>query len=102
MVHKPEIIKIASMVDAFQWNDNNDMLSALADGKLLCWYYPNAIYVDKDLMEHSKLSKEANDIGKLAQITHFTGNMISIIKLDGSSATLTVPPYAKILYEHVD
>lgn len=28
--------------------------------------------------------------------------MISIVKLDGSSATLTVPPYAKILYEHVD
>jgi len=53
-------------------------------------------------MDHSKLSKDASDIGKLAQISHFTGNMISIVKLDGSSATLTVPPYAKILYEHVD
>lgn len=53
-------------------------------------------------MEHSKLSKDATDIGKLAQITHFTGNMVSVIKLDGSSATLTVPPYAQILYSHVD
>jgi len=66
MVSNPEIFKIASMVDSFQWNDNNDMLCALSDGKLMCWYYPNAIYVDKDLMEHSKLSKDASDIGKLA------------------------------------
>ena len=28
--------------------------------------------------------------------------MVSIIKLDGSSSTLTVPPYAQILYSHVD
>lgn len=102
IVNKPEIIKIASMVDAFQWNDNNDMLCALTDGKLSTWFYPNAIYVDKDLMDHSRSLKDASDIGKLAQIAHFTGNMVQIIKLDGSSATLTVPPFAKILYEHID
>lgn len=50
MVHKPEIIKISSMVDSFQWNDGNDMLAAIADGKLCTWHYPNAVYVDKDLM----------------------------------------------------
>lgn len=49
-VHKPEILKICNMVDSFQWNDNNDMLTALSDGKLKTWFYPNAIYVDRDLM----------------------------------------------------
>ena len=49
MVNKPEIIKISSMVDSFSWNDNNDMLCALSDGKLNTWLYPNAIYVDKDV-----------------------------------------------------
>ena len=78
------------------------MLAGLADGKLNCWFYPNAIYVDRDLMDHAKSVKDASDIGKLAQITHFTGNMVSIVKLDGSNATLSVPPFAKILYEHVD
>jgi len=102
MVNKPEIIKIASMVDSFQWNDNNDMLTALSDGKLMTWFYPNAIYLDRDLMDASKMVNDAADIGKLGQITHFTGNMVSIVKLDGSNATLSVPPYAKILYEHVD
>lgn len=90
------------MVDSFQWNDNNDMLAALADGKLMTWFYPNAIYVDQDLMTHSRSISEAKDIGKLSQIEHFTGNMINIVKLDGSAASLTVAPFAKILYEHVD
>ena len=35
MVHKPDILKIASIVDSFQWNDDNDMLACISDGKLL-------------------------------------------------------------------
>jgi intraflagellar transport protein 80 len=50
MVHKPEVLKICNMVDSFAWNDSNDMLTALSDGKLKTWFYPNAIYVDSDLM----------------------------------------------------
>jgi len=30
------------------------MLSAIADSKHTTWFYPNAIYVDKDLMTKSK------------------------------------------------
>ena len=26
------------------------MLAAISDGKQITWFYPNAIYVDKDLM----------------------------------------------------
>jgi len=49
-VHTPELHKICNMVDSFQWNDTNDMLAALSDGKQVTWFYPNAIYVDRDLM----------------------------------------------------
>jgi intraflagellar transport protein 80 len=102
MVHKPDVIKIATMVDSFQWNDNNDMLTCLADGKMLTWYYPNAIYVDKDLMDKARSIKDATDVGKLPQIIHFTGSMVSVRQLDGSLACLSVPPFAKIMYEHID
>ena len=102
MVHKPDVIKIATMVDSFQWNDNNDMLACLADGRLITWYYPNAIYVDKDLMDKARSIKDATDVGKLPQIIHFTGSMVSIRQLDGALASLSVPPYAKIMYEHID
>jgi len=30
------------------------MLSAIADSKHITWFYPNAIYVDRDLMQKSK------------------------------------------------
>ena len=45
------------MADSFLWNEKNDILSAIADGRLLTWYYPAAIYVDKDLMNLCKVSK---------------------------------------------
>ena len=66
MVHKPDVIKICNIVDSFQWNDANDMLACLSDGKLLTWFYPNAIYVDKDLMNKAMAVKDASDVGKLA------------------------------------
>ena len=102
MVHKPEVIKISNMVDSFQWNDDNDMLTALSDGKLKTWFYPNAIYVDRDLMNKAMSQKEAADVGKFGTITQFNGNLVTVRRLDGSLATLGISPYPKMLYEHVD
>ena len=78
------------------------MLACVSDGKLLTWFYPNAIYVDKDLMAKAMAVKDAQDLGKLSQMLSFTGNLCSIRRLDGSLATLSISPYPKILYEYVD
>ena len=104
LVHKADDTptKVGNMVDSFAWNDANDMLTGLCDGQLKCWYYPNAIYVDKDLMDKAMLIKDAHDIGKMAQITQFHGNLVSIRRQDGSLATLGVSPYPKMLYENVE
>ena len=102
MVHKPEVLKIASMVDTFKWNDGNDMIAAISDGKLLTWFYPNAIYVDRDLMRQAMSTKDCSDVGKLAYMTTFTGNICTVRRLDGALATLAISPYPKMLYEHVD
>jgi intraflagellar transport protein 80 len=102
MVHKPEILKICNMVDSFSWNDTNDMLTCLSDGKLKTWFYPNAIYVDRDLMNKAMAQKEATEVGKLGNITQFNGNLVTVRRLDGSLATLGISPYPKMLYEHVD
>lgn len=42
------------------------MLACIADGKLLTWFYPNAVYVDRDLMTKAMAVKDASDVGKLA------------------------------------
>lgn len=54
------------MTDSFLWNANHDILTSIADGRLHTWYYPNAIYVDKDLMDLCKFSKDANEIGRMS------------------------------------
>lgn len=45
------------MCDSFLWNDSSDILSCISDGRLITWYYPSAIYVDKDLMDLCKYIK---------------------------------------------
>ena len=57
------------------WNDGSDMLCAIADGKLNVWYYPNSVYVDKDLLDMSKSSKDVSvEVGKSSVIDGFTGS----------------------------
>ena len=34
------------------WNDRSDMLTVLSDEQLVCWFYPNAVYVDRDLLRY--------------------------------------------------
>ena len=61
--------KFCNMVDSFSWNDANDMIAVLSDGKLKTWFYPNCMYCDKELMNKAMSIAEANDIGKMAMIT---------------------------------
>ena len=102
LVHKPEIHKICNMVDSFCWNDENDMLSAIADSKHVTWFYPNSIYVDKDLMKKAMQTRDCNDVGKLATMLSFNGTLCTVRRIDGGLATLQVSPYPRVLYEHVD
>lgn len=39
----PQLIKISSMVDCALWHDSTDMLVAIADSKVVVWYYPNVV-----------------------------------------------------------
>jgi intraflagellar transport protein 80 len=69
------MVKLNTMVDTFMWNDSSDMLCAIADGKLNVWYYPNVVYVDKDLLDMSKSSRDVSvEVGKMSVIDSFTGS----------------------------
>lgn len=45
------------MTDSFMWNDKSDILVALSDDRIHTWYYPNAVYIDRDLQELIKSTK---------------------------------------------
>lgn len=47
-----------TMIHSLQWNDETNMLAALTDGKFIVWYYPNAAYVDKDLISKTIYERE--------------------------------------------
>lgn len=96
-VYSIKLVKICSMCDSFSWNDSNDMLCAVADEKFYAWIYPNAVYLDKELLDGCKYEKDASDVGRNCQIVSFSGSFCNILKADGSYCTKTIIPYAGIL-----
>ena len=93
--------KLATQVDTVAWNDTSDMLSAIADSRLITWFYPHALYVDKDLLPLTQETQDGAEFGKIPQIKTFFGNIITIRRADGALLTSTVPPYPTSLYELV-
>ena len=47
------------------WNDQTEILAAISDQKLLVWYYPNVVYVDKDMLESTTMKLDATSFGKV-------------------------------------
>ncbi|GBG65480.1 hypothetical protein CBR_g51075 [Chara braunii] len=100
-VLKPALVKLTTMVDSAAWNDGTDMLAAMADQKMVVWYYPNVVYVDNDLLPRTKYTKDGSELGKLARIVSFFGCRCVIRRIDGALVTVSVSPYPLILYEQV-
>ena len=48
-----------TMIQSLAWNDETNMLAALTDGRFTVWYYPNAIYVDRDILSKTMTSRDA-------------------------------------------
>lgn len=94
-------VKIATMCDTSEWNDTSDMLSAVADGKLVTWLYPQAVYVDKTLMERMKVTADAEHLGKGPNIVSNFGARVTVRKADGALVAASISPYPPLLYEFV-
>mmetsp|Transcript_9313 Transcript_9313/g.27128 ORF Transcript_9313/g.27128 Transcript_9313/m.27128 type:complete len:764 (-) Transcript_9313:259-2550(-) len=89
----PDVVKLATMVDSACWNDENDMLLALADGKLLVWLYPQSAFTDRDLLPRTRADQEAIDLGKMPRCVSFSGTRATIRRSDGAVMAVSVSPY---------
>ena len=96
-VFQQKVVKITNMCDSFSWNDSNDMLCAIADEKFYSWVYPNAVFLEKEILDGARYEKDASDIGKNCQILNFTGSFCNILKSDGSYASKAISPYSGLL-----
>ena len=57
-VLKPQLVKMGTMCDSAVWNDATDMLATMIDQKLVVWYFPTCLFIDKDLVPLTKFVKE--------------------------------------------
>merc|ERR1712232_1548589 len=94
--------KLGSMVETFMWNDSTDMLIALTDDKLVTYIYPAVVFVDKDLLPKTQLTKIVTDAGKYCQIIAFYGANCIIRKADGADLAVVTTPYPQLLYQHFE
>eukprot|EP00939_MAST-03C_sp_MAST-3C-sp1_P001027 g1027.t1 len=94
-----DLQKIATMVDTSEWNDASDTLAAVADGKLVTWIYPQAVYVDRDLFDKGKFSHDGVAFGKHPYISSFFGPRVTVRRVDGALVTTSVTPYANMMYD---
>ena len=101
-VHKQQVFKLGAMVDTCMWNDATGMLAAYMDGKFVVWYYPNVVYVDKDLLSATRSIKTGTEFGKNPQLVNFAGTHCTFRRMDGALVSATVSPYPAVLYEHCD
>ncbi|CAG2187543.1 IFT80 [Mytilus edulis] len=93
--------KLGNMIQSLAWNDSANMLAAFADSKFTVWYYPNVVFVDRDLINRTVFSKDASEFGKNPQILQYTGNHVVIRRAEGSIVSTVTSPYPSILHNYV-
>eukprot|EP00163_Fabomonas_tropica_P033271 TRINITY_DN8656_c0_g1_i1.p1 TRINITY_DN8656_c0_g1~~TRINITY_DN8656_c0_g1_i1.p1 ORF type:complete len:654 (+),score=157.92 TRINITY_DN8656_c0_g1_i1:218-2179(+) len=101
-IHSQKLVKLGAMVDTCMWNDATGMLAAFMDGNFVVWTYPNVVYVDRDLLKPSTVSKSGHLMGKNPHLVSFVGTHCTFRRTDGALVSASVSPYPAILYEHSD
>eukprot|EP01063_Lacrimia_lanifica_P000259 TRINITY_DN10127_c0_g2_i1.p1 TRINITY_DN10127_c0_g2~~TRINITY_DN10127_c0_g2_i1.p1 ORF type:complete len:778 (+),score=341.25 TRINITY_DN10127_c0_g2_i1:60-2393(+) len=98
--------KLAAMVSSMKWNDQSEVLIALADLKLVIWYYPSVVFIDKDLLPKTRSIREDGQVqiefGWNDQIIDFFSTRTSIRRgTDGAVLTFTVSPYPSLIFNNI-
>ena len=95
-----ELYKLHIMVDSVRWSDADNSLAAVADGQVYVWYYPEVVYMDRDLLPLTLSKQQPNDLGKTAEIVDFRTTRVQIRRSDGAVMTFCVSPYPSILEKY--
>ncbi|XP_033058715.1 intraflagellar transport protein 80 homolog isoform X3 [Trachypithecus francoisi] len=96
-----QIIKLGTMVHTLAWNDTCNILCGLQDTRFIVWYYPNTVYVDRDILPKTLYEGDASEFSKNPHIVSFVGNQVTIRRADGSLVHINISPYPAILHEYV-
>mmetsp|Transcript_35722 Transcript_35722/g.63833 ORF Transcript_35722/g.63833 Transcript_35722/m.63833 type:complete len:770 (-) Transcript_35722:267-2576(-) len=99
---KSQMYKLATMVASVKWNDTSEILVAIADGKLVVWYYPSVVFIDRDLLPKTKIIRDDAEFGRNDQLVDFFGSRVTCRRgSDGAVLTYAIKPYPIKLFAHV-
>jgi len=93
--------KLRNMVDSAEWSDSSECLIALSDTKLVMWYYPRVVFVDRELLPQTILELDAPEFKKMPRLMNFSGARVTCRRMDGSKITRHISPYPPMLYGFV-
>lgn len=100
--NKAQMYKLATMVASVKWNDYSEILVAIADGKLVVWYYPSVVFIDRDLLPKTKVIRDDAEFGRTDQLLDFFGSRVTCRRgSDGAVLTYAIKPYPIKLFAHV-
>jgi len=100
-LHRAANFKLATMVDTAMWHESVELLAAVVDHKLNVWCYPHAAYVDRDLVQATKIVIDNSHFHSGAQLTSFSESRCTVRRSDGALTTLAFSPYPSMLYRFV-
>uniref|UniRef100_A0A8D1TZG2 Intraflagellar transport protein 80 homolog n=1 Tax=Sus scrofa TaxID=9823 RepID=A0A8D1TZG2_PIG len=90
-----------TMVHTLAWSDTCNILCGLQDTRFTVWYYPNTVYVDRDILPKTLYERDASEFSKNPRIVSFVGNQVTVRRADGSLVHISISPYPAILHEYV-
>ncbi|KAG9348323.1 hypothetical protein JZ751_002058 [Albula glossodonta] len=95
-----KISKIGTMVHTMAWNDSANILCGIQDDSFTVWYYPNAVFIDRDLLPKTLFTKDASEFSRAPHILNYVGTQVSVRRGDGSLVYSSVSPYPALLHEY--
>ncbi|XP_078102173.1 intraflagellar transport protein 80 homolog isoform X2 [Sander vitreus] len=97
---EPKICKIGSMVHSMAWNDAANILCGIQDNQFTVWYYPSAVFTDKELLPKTLYIKDGSEFSHAPHILSYVGTKVTLRQGDGSLVYSCVPPYPALLHEY--
>lgn len=96
-------VKLSTMASSIQWNDKNETLVSISDGKLNTWYFPTVVYTDRSLLSKTRsIRDDLDDFTRNDRIQDFSGNRVNVRRgSDGALLTFSVNPYPSMLFAHI-
>ncbi|XP_054649376.1 intraflagellar transport protein 80 homolog [Dunckerocampus dactyliophorus] len=96
---EPKICKIGSMIHSMAWNNAANILCGVQDNQFTVWYYPNTVFIDKELLSKTLYTKDGSEFNHTPHILSYVDTKVRLRQRDGSLLYTSVPPYAVFLHE---